>query len=619
MWRGAALAVAPRPHQVLPDSLSRSCDLKWTLPSSPRRQLQNVHTGLDLSVPQHQEVRGKMLSGHVEYQILVVTRLAAFKSAKHKPEDAVQFLAHQECAFTHADSQEPQDSADRAAKPAQEASVFMGARCPVYRAAGMSTLEEQGSSDICPLPGTWGPQLSVSKKYSDIEEFYQKLSRRYAAASLPPLPRKVLFVGESDIRERRAMFSEILHCVAKDVQLAGSPELLEFLGPSLNSFLTTVDPLVPWERREFSRRMSTANNRLSNSEVGSKARPEAQRGWDRMKPHSQGFPCPLLSPRVVCCPCTHAHDPGCPAVPAAAQMRGRSMVAAAEGSGALPGLQGRGTRSPGAAGVTSRDTGGQAGHSEEAFDFFEQQDREASVGLPVLGQKSESEEQPLEEEEEALDPLGILRSKKPKKCPKVAVKAKPVPRLTIFDEEEEDGPDAELFGPGGKLSWRGPRQGAPPIDWGALREDGTQHLGAEGAAAAGASWGIGHTLKLFDDPDLGGPVPLGDPLLLPAACGRAGLTTSLDGRGGSAELFRVEEDLDQILNLGAEPTPKPKPPVAEKPALPRKPAVPPRAAPPEASLTQQRRQQQVQAMDEVGILQYIQDHEAQAQAPPSLF
>lgn len=56
------------------------------------RQVQNVHTGLDLSVPQHQEVRGKMLSGHVEYQILVVTRLAAFKSAKHKPEDVVQFL-----------------------------------------------------------------------------------------------------------------------------------------------------------------------------------------------------------------------------------------------------------------------------------------------------------------------------------------------------------------------------------------------------------------------------------------------------------------------------------------------------------------------------------------------
>uniref|UniRef100_A0A2K6T111 HCLS1-binding protein 3 n=1 Tax=Saimiri boliviensis boliviensis TaxID=39432 RepID=A0A2K6T111_SAIBB len=125
-------------------------------------RLQNAHTGLDLTVPQHQEVRGKMMSGHVEYQILVVTRLAAFKSAKHKPEDVVQFL--------------------------------------------------------------------VSKKYSEIEEFYQKLSSRYAAASLPPLPRKVLFVGESDIRERRAVFNDILRCVSKDAELAGSPELLEFLG-----------------------------------------------------------------------------------------------------------------------------------------------------------------------------------------------------------------------------------------------------------------------------------------------------------------------------------------------------------------------------------------------------
>ena len=56
------------------------------------RQVQNAHTGLDLTVPQHQEVRGKMMSGHVEYQILVVTRLAVFKSAKHRPEDVVQFL-----------------------------------------------------------------------------------------------------------------------------------------------------------------------------------------------------------------------------------------------------------------------------------------------------------------------------------------------------------------------------------------------------------------------------------------------------------------------------------------------------------------------------------------------
>lgn len=72
--------------------------------------------------------------------------------------------------------------------------------------------------------------FQVSKKYSEIEEFYQKLSSHYPAASLPPLPRKVLFVGESDIRERRVLFNEILRCVSKDAELAGSPELLEFLG-----------------------------------------------------------------------------------------------------------------------------------------------------------------------------------------------------------------------------------------------------------------------------------------------------------------------------------------------------------------------------------------------------
>lgn len=72
--------------------------------------------------------------------------------------------------------------------------------------------------------------FQVSKKYSEIEEFYQKLSSRYPTASLPPLPRKVLFVGESDIRERRVLFNEILRCVSKDAELAGSPELLEFLG-----------------------------------------------------------------------------------------------------------------------------------------------------------------------------------------------------------------------------------------------------------------------------------------------------------------------------------------------------------------------------------------------------
>ncbi|XP_053444553.1 HCLS1-binding protein 3 [Nycticebus coucang] len=386
------------------------------------RRVQNVHTGIDLSVPQHQEVRGKMMSGHVEYQILVVTQLAAFKSAKHRPEDVVQFL--------------------------------------------------------------------VSKKYSEIEEFYQKLSSRYAAASLPPLPRKVLFVGESDIRERRAVFSEILRCVSKDAELAGSPELLEFLG----------------------------------------------------------------------------------------------------------------TRSPGPVGLTSKDSSvlddahSQVGDDEEAFDFFEQQDRRAGEGLPTLGLKDEDSEKTLEEEEEeeVLDPLGIMRSKKPKQPPKVAVKSRPSPRLTIFDEEVNT--DDRLFGPGRKHSPQSPSEEPPPSD----------------------------PLKLFDDPDLGGAVPLGDSLLLrPAPCESGGPTSSPCHGDSSEELFRVEEDLDQILNLGAEAKPKPQPKprllVAAKPALPRKPAVPLNAGPSEAAAGPQKPQQQIQAMDEMDILQYIQDHDTPAQATPSLF
>ncbi|XP_027496930.1 HCLS1-binding protein 3 isoform X1 [Corapipo altera] len=136
------------------------------------RQIQNTHTGLDLSVPEYQEIRGKMMSGHVEYHIVVVTRLAAFKSTKHKPEDVVQFM--------HI-------------------------------------------------------SLQVSKKYSEIEELYQRLTARYPQASLPLLPRKVLFVGESDICERRAMFNDIMKSISKDADLATSPELLEFLGTKSSS------------------------------------------------------------------------------------------------------------------------------------------------------------------------------------------------------------------------------------------------------------------------------------------------------------------------------------------------------------------------------------------------
>ncbi|XP_061099072.1 HCLS1-binding protein 3 isoform X1 [Conger conger] len=126
------------------------------------RPLQNEATGIDLQVPLFQEVRGPMMTGHVEYQIVVVTRLAAFKSAKHKPGDVVQ--------------------------------------------------------------------LMVSKKYSDIDEFYSRLIGQYPKVAMPAMPRKALFVSETDIRDRRAAFDELVKFISKDPTLATCPELLEFLG-----------------------------------------------------------------------------------------------------------------------------------------------------------------------------------------------------------------------------------------------------------------------------------------------------------------------------------------------------------------------------------------------------
>ncbi|XP_054979004.1 HCLS1-binding protein 3 [Sorex araneus] len=385
------------------------------------RQVRNSHTGLDLSVPQHQEVRGDMMSGHVEYQVLVVTRLAAFKSAKHRPEDVVQFL--------------------------------------------------------------------VSKKYSEIEDLYQRLSSRYPGASLPALPRKVLFVGEADIRERRAAFHDILGCVARDAQLAASPELLEFLGTRAPG---AVDP-------------------------GARDGPEL-------------------------------------------------------------------------------DADGQAGEDAEALDFFQQQDpgdEEEPPGSSRAG-KAQQQEEEEEEEEEVLDPLGIMRTKKPKKPrePAPQPQPKPLPRLTIFDEEED--PEEELFGPGGERApQRRPPEKARGLD----------------------------PLKLFEDPDLGGAVPLGDPLLLPAARETGGFASRLGPRETSEELFRVEEDLDQILKLGAEPPPRPRPPVAPKPVLPSKPAIPPKPGRRATTEPEPRPplQQQAQAMDEMDILRYIREQEAPGQAAPSLF
>nr|XP_041570931.1 HCLS1-binding protein 3 isoform X2 [Taeniopygia guttata] len=373
---------------------------------SSQRQIQNTHTGLDLSVPEYQEIRGKMMSGHVEYHIVVVTRLAAFKSAKHKPEDVVQFM--------------------------------------------------------------------VSKKYSEIEELYQRLTARYPQVSLPLLPRKVLFVGESDISERRAMFNDIMKFISKDEDLAMSPELLEFLGTKSSS---AVD-------------------------FKSKNMPDGREKEDE---------------------------------------------------------------------------------ENEALDFFKEEKTPDLISqlLSVENvKKGEKKEEGDEEEEETLDPLGIMRTKKAKKTPGPPAKEER-PKLTIFEEEVD--PNEELFGPEKDFSSIGPRRK------------------------------IKESLKLFEDPDLGGVVRLGDSLLLPAACEHSKYVLSRDPEEDTEELLRVEDDFEKLLEV----TSKPKPKVPPKPPLPQKPAAPPMST--NSPSVAEQKENRIQMMSEVDILQYIQENESINNQDTSLF
>ncbi|XP_036235187.1 HCLS1-binding protein 3 [Molothrus ater] len=370
------------------------------------RQIQNTHTGLDLSVPEYQEIRGKMMSGHVEYHIVVVTRLAAFKSSKHKPEDVVQFM--------------------------------------------------------------------VSKKYSEIEELYQRLAARYPQVSLPLLPRKVLFVGESDISERRAMFNDIMKFISKDEDLATSPELLEFLGTKSSSAIDFKGKNMPDDREKED-------------------------------------------------------------------------------------------------------------EENEALDFFKEEKTPDLISQLLSVEdvkKGEKKEGGDEEEEEILDPLGIIRTKKAKKTAAPPAKEEK-PKLSIFEEEVD--PNEGLFGPEKDFSSIGPRRK------------------------------IKENLKLFEDPDLGGVVRLGDSLLLPAACEHSKYVLSRDPEEDTEELLRVEDDFEKLLEV----TSKPKPKVPPKPPLPQKPAVAPRSTN-SPSLAKQK-ENRIQTMNEVDILQYIQENESINNQDTSLF
>ncbi|XP_031451761.1 HCLS1-binding protein 3 [Phasianus colchicus] len=368
------------------------------------RQIQNTHTGLDLSVPEYQEVRGKMMSGHVEYHIVVVTRLAAFKSAKHKPEDVVQFM--------------------------------------------------------------------VSKKYSEIEEFYHRLSARYPHASLPLLPRKVLFVGESDIYERRAMFNDIMKFISKDEDLATSPELLEFLGTKSTGVIDFKGKNIPDDKEKED-------------------------------------------------------------------------------------------------------------EENDALDFFKEEKTPDLISkLETLETAKKDEKKEEEEEEENLDPLGIIRTKKAKKASAPPAKEEKH-KLIIFEEEVD--PNEGLFGPEKDFSSLGHRK--------KMKEN----------------------VKLFEDPDLGGVVRLGDSLLLPAACEKREHIPNTGPEEDTEELLRVEDDLEKLLKL----TSKPKPKVPPKPPLPQKTAVFCRNT--NSSPLAKSKEDKIQTMNEVDILQYIQENESINDQDTSLF
>ncbi|XP_069092101.1 HCLS1-binding protein 3 isoform X2 [Pleurodeles waltl] len=356
-----------------------------------------------------------MMSGHVEYQILVVTRLSAFKSSKHKPEDVVQFV--------------------------------------------------------------------VSKKYSEIEEFYQKLALRYPQTPLPAVPRKVLFVGETDIRERRSIFDEIMRFISKEESLATSAEFLEFLGTQPTSAADFRTQITSERQQEIT--------------------------------------------------------------------------------------------------------------ESESLDFFSEEPPSDTIPEPItrlkeIAKEKMEEEEEEEEEEEILDPLGIMKAKKPKK--KVAVKVeqpKPKSKLALFDEEVD--PDEDLFGV------------AKDVPIGTRKTSFTKT-----------------DLKLFEDQDLGGTVKLGDSLLLPTACESkpAAFNTILDE--DTEDLFRVEEDFEKRLKMGSKTSGKTKPELPAKPALPKKPTIAAKNVPSSGAPAKQQ-DRNIEVMDQIDILKYIQDNESDDKDSLSLF
>lgn len=54
------------------------------------RELKNVETGIDLSVPSHEDASSPKKVEY--YHVVVISRLVYFKQGQHSPEDTVHFM-----------------------------------------------------------------------------------------------------------------------------------------------------------------------------------------------------------------------------------------------------------------------------------------------------------------------------------------------------------------------------------------------------------------------------------------------------------------------------------------------------------------------------------------------
>lgn len=82
-----------------------------------------------------------------------------------------------------------------------------------------------------------------------MDEFYYRLIARYPKFPLPAMPRKTLFVGESDIRERRVAFDDLMKAIAKHPTLATCSEVMEFLGKAQPCSTIANTIIIPFSQR----------------------------------------------------------------------------------------------------------------------------------------------------------------------------------------------------------------------------------------------------------------------------------------------------------------------------------------------------------------------------------